>query len=120
MSEFPEETAAAIGKLFLVMKTAGTHGVDHPSTLQAAEAARTALQQARPPFALQFIGAATFRDQELVVLDHEDFQKSRQLGKGLAGFDAQELSVDALPRAEGLAQLGDLVDICDLCGQESV
>lgn len=99
--------AAVIDRLFLLVRTVGTHGNQHPTTHESAYALIEALQAATPPLALQFVREATFRDKDLIPQSIEAFQRAEAVSRALSNCGAHELVFDAIPDLAGLMALGD-------------
>ena len=102
-------TPAFLERLFILTKTVSTLGGQHPSALENAVAAREALAHAGPPFALQFVREATFRDRTLVSLDLEGFHRCQVLSKALSHCGVQELSFDRVPEVSALLRLSQIL-----------
>ncbi len=90
-------TVALLERLFVLIKTVGTLGTTHPQALEGAGAMRDAVANAKPPFSLQFVREATFRDRTLLPLDLEGFQRSQVLSRAMSHCGVQELSFEAIP-----------------------
>ena len=97
---------ALLGQLFVLMRHASMFGADHPATLATAGAVQTAIQNVGPPFTLEFIGGASFRDRTLIPLEFELFEHVRELAGAFHNLGADEVAVDAVPSVEDLLVLG--------------
>ncbi len=105
----PQGTRGLLIDLFLLMKTIGTHGADHPLTAKGASLVVESLKKAVPPVELHFVGHAVFRDRALVPLDVDEFYKVQELIGAAVGMGATEIVIDTLPPAAELVKLGDLL-----------
>ena len=101
---------AVITALHLTMKTAGSHGPQHPLTLQAGAETAQAVVAARPPLAIQFIGQATFCDRSLIPLDIQGFHLSQQLARALHVLDLHEIEFEPGFDARGALALAELLN----------
>jgi hypothetical protein len=99
-------TREVLERAFLLARTTSLHGPDHPLVARVVEALAQGVQAAHPPFALQFLGQATFRDSQLLPLDVEAFLHVRELARALRNLDAQEVFFERVPDAEALGELG--------------
>lgn len=99
--------AVVLERLFLLVRLTGTHGAQHPTTFEKAEQLVEAIAEAQPPFALQFVREATFRDKQLIPLNLEGFQRTEVLSRALSNCGVQELALDGLPEVETLLKLGE-------------
>ncbi len=105
----PQGTRGLLIDLFLLMKTIGTHGADHPLTAKGGNLVAESLKKAAPPIELHFVGRAVFRDRVLVPLDIDEYGKIQELIGAAIGMGATELVIDALPSVADLVRLGDLL-----------
>lgn len=105
----PQGTRGLLIDLFLLMKTIGTHGADHPLTAKGANLLAESLKKAEPPVELHFVGRAVFRDRALVPLDLDEYPKVLELTAAAVGMGATELIIDAPPKVIDLIRLGDLL-----------
>lgn len=99
------DASVLIDQLFLAMKTCSIHGAAHPSTRAVVESAQMAVRDTSPPFALQFVSGAVFRDRRLVALELETFTRARELAAALANLSVHELAFDEVPHADALLRL---------------
>jgi hypothetical protein len=89
---FPtSETLAVLDKLHLLLSATRAYGSQHPSAEAAAAALALAIRDALPPFALQFVVGAAFRDRELLPIDGERYDRMLVIGDGLHKGGAQEV-----------------------------
>lgn len=95
-----------LDRAFVAMRTIGSHGPQHPLSMQAAEALDQAIEGAAPPFSLQFVSDGVFCDRALVPLDLEAYLQSRVLARALANLHVQELAFDAPLGVPGALALG--------------
>ncbi len=102
-------TIAVLERLFVLTKTVGTLGTTHPSALENAATTRDAISAAKPPFSMQFVREATFRDRSLLPLDLEGFQRSQVLSRAMSHCGVQELAFDALPSPADLLRLAQIL-----------
>ena len=112
---------AIIEGLFVVMRTAGFHGLEHPLTHQAAGSVAQMVAGAGPPFSLQFIGQAVFRDRRLVPFDAAGFVRAQQLSHALSNLGVHELTFAAGPSGPAVLELASamsrgLAGPCDVLG----
>lgn len=106
MSARTEETLAVLDQMHLLVAAARAYGPDHPSTERAAEVVAAAIREAAPPFSLQFVVQAVFRDRELVPVDVDRYDRAMALGEGLHRGGAQEITFNGPPNLEDLCLLG--------------
>ncbi|MBI5516433.1 MAG: hypothetical protein HY909_21800 [Deltaproteobacteria bacterium] len=94
-----EEDALGLvfARLFVAVRTLKVHGPEHPLTQQQAAALTEALGLAAPPFSLQFVEQAVFRDRALVVLSPANFVRCRWLAEALLAAGGNELVVERRP-----------------------
>ncbi len=100
------ETLAVVRELFLLMRTASSHGPDHPLTHRAAASLGAGLKEAVPPFSLQFVGRALFRDTMLLPMDLEAYLNALDVGRALSHLEANELTVERVPDDAELLRFG--------------
>lgn len=98
-----------IERLFVLTKTVGTLGVTHPSALENAATTRDAVTAARPPFSLQFVREATFRDRTLLPLDLEGFHRSQVLSRAMSHCGVHELTFETSPEPAVLLKLAQVL-----------
>jgi hypothetical protein len=96
---------AVIAATHLLMKTLASHGAEHPLTVQNAEELCHAIRTVAPPFSLQFVGQATFKDRELVPLGIKGFQMAQVLAKAMRNLSLHEISFDRVPEPRGAMAL---------------
>lgn len=102
----PTNTVALVEQLSLLLTSVRAYGVEHPSTERAAAAVADAITAAGPPFALQFMVSAVFRDRELVPLDGDKYDRAMALAEALHRGGAQEIAFVTDPSAEEIAIFG--------------
>ncbi len=106
-AEVPEVKAVqAVLRLSLLMRTITLHGPTHPLAMKVAEQLREAIHAAEPPFKLQFVSPAVFRNCQLLPMDLDAYLQGADLAKALDNLDAQELQFDHAPPSASLLQLG--------------
>lgn len=98
-------TRALVHRLFVAARTVATYGEQHPHSMNAAAELAAAMRGAGPPYAVQFIGDAVFRDMKLVPGGYEDFLHGQQLGQVMASLGAREIRVERVPEPRDLLQL---------------
>ncbi len=106
---FGIETLAVVREMFLLMHTVSTHGADHPLTQGAAGALAGCLREARPPFSLQFLGQAVFRDTVLLPLDLSTFGNAQEVGQALKNLHVEEISFQHEPERADLLRFGSVL-----------
>lgn len=92
-----------------LMRAVTTHGAWNDATSQAATAAAEAVNAGGPPFALQFVAGAVFRDRQIVALSPTYAARAHELARALGNLDAHELLVERNLDAEGASKLGALL-----------
>lgn len=97
---------AVMERLFVLMRTIAVHGETHPLTVQTAQTLGESLAASSPPFALQFVRQAVFRDCQLVMLDPNNFQRAQRVAAVLEQMKVNELAVEFVPEVQGLIALG--------------
>ena len=102
-----DATMEALEGLFLLMRTVGTHGVNHPTALQVATKCAGALAAAEPPYSLEFALHCVFRDQRIISLDLSHYQRSLQLGQAMRNLGVGELTVETRAQPADLLRLGE-------------
>jgi hypothetical protein len=102
----PSNTVALVEQLTVLLGSVRAYGVEHPSTERAASAVAEAITAAGPPFALQFMVSAVFRDRELVPLDGDRYDRAMALAEALHRGGAQEIAFVSDPSAEEIAIFG--------------
>lgn len=106
----PKETSTAdvefLDQLFLLMRQAAVFGPNHPNATAAAEATQEAIDRAGPPFVLQFVRGAVFRDRVLLPLDAERFQQASDIERSLANLATHEVCVDEVPSLDAVSGFG--------------
>ena len=92
--------------IFLLIRTVMSHGTEHPLTKRKANDLRKTIARADPPFSLQFVGPAFFKDMVLIPMDLKRFLFSMVLSKALKNSSINELSFLAVPDLETLLLFG--------------
>ncbi len=105
----PQGTRGLLIDVFLLMKTLGTHGADHPLTAKGANLVAESIKKAGLPIELHFVGRAVFRDRALVPLDFDEYGRIQELVNAAVGMGATELIIESAPPAAELIRLGDLL-----------
>ena len=109
MSREPSEVGAQarsiVERLYVLTRNLAVHGDAHPLVAQNAAALATALEDAGPPFALQFVGQAVFIDRVLAVLDALNFSRAVKLARYLAAVGVNEVGVEYVPTTAQLVSL---------------
>lgn len=98
-----------VAGIHLTMKTAASHGIQHPLTAQAGVDTAHAIAESKPPLALQFIGQATFCNRTLVPFDVQGFHVSQQLAAALLRLDLHEVEFELGFTAEDAVALAGLL-----------
>lgn len=93
---------AVLDRLYAAARAVSAYGDRHPRALAAAAELSAALKAATPPYAMQFMGDALFRDFRLVPVAYDGFLQCRQLGKAMRGLGAREIRVDGAPAGNEL------------------
>ena len=109
MSTDHTATVAVVDELFRWIRTHTTHGTRHPLTEAIAVAVSAAVAAARPPFSLQFVLGAVFRDRVLVAMNVASYERALVVATTLRRAGVEELAFDAAPPAAALAPLGALL-----------
>jgi hypothetical protein len=91
-----------LARLFGLLRSAGTHGIAHAQTLRHAEALTDAVARAGPPFTLQFVREAVFRDGVLLLLGPKNFARGRWMAGVLASAAADTLTLVRAPTPTSL------------------
>lgn len=100
---------AVLERMFVLARTIGTHGSGHPLTLEAGTAVAESIVAAAPPFSLQFIREAVFRDRTLLPLDVDGFHRVQVLSHALHNLGVHEVTFDAKVPPESLISFGQAV-----------
>lgn len=95
-----------LARLFGLLRSVKAHGTEHAQTLRHAEALSGAIAKASPPFTLQFVRQAVFRDGALVLLGPRNFARARWVAAALANAGADALTLDRAPSARALVAFG--------------
>ncbi len=101
-------TRVFLDRLLATAKAARAYGTEHPNYHRMIEGVVEAIAAASPPFAVRFIGAATFRDRTLMPLDADGFVRCAALARGLGNLGVQEVRFQQTPDAE---ELGRFVEV---------
>ncbi len=109
MSSETATTTAVVDELFRWIRTHATHGTRHPLADAAGAALSAAVSASRPPFALQFVLGAVFRDRKLVPMDVESYERAVVVGAALGRAGIEEIAFDAAPAPAAIAPLGALL-----------
>lgn len=104
--EILDATQVAIRGLFLLMRNVSLHGPSHPASVDAAEQAQKAIEDAGPPFAIEFVEQASFRDRNLIPMDVDTFHKVQQLTRAFNNLSTQEILFEGAVPVEALVYLG--------------
>jgi hypothetical protein len=96
-----------LGALFLLERTVRSHGSSHPLARQIAGRLAQAIHDAGPPFSLQFVGAAAFRDMSLLPVSLRVYKQLEELSRNLRNLGVDELTFDAVPAIPDLVRLGE-------------
>lgn len=96
---------AVLDRLYAAARAVAAYGNRHPRALEAANELAAALQGAAPPYAMQFVGDALFRDFRLVPVAYDGFLQCQQLGRALRGLGVREVRVERAPAAADLLPL---------------
>ncbi len=88
----PGATLALVDAMFRWIRTFTSHGADHPLAEQRSTDTAEAVRAAGPPFALQFVLGAVFRDGKLVAMDAEQYQRAEVVARALRQAGVQELA----------------------------
>lgn len=106
------ETAACqaiIDQAATIMQTLAVRGHDHPLSQKAAAGLARTLNEARPPYALQFVAGGLFRNRVVVPVDIEKYNKVRQVSRSMHNLSIHELGVERAVSAEGAMALGRML-----------
>jgi hypothetical protein len=101
-----ERTQSVLEALTLLMKTAASHGATHPLALQAAGSLADRITLCSPPFTLQFIGKAFFRDRQMVPLPARIYRMAEQVARAFHRMEIHELTVASPAAPAALLRLG--------------
>lgn len=105
----PEEVLRVQGlveTLFVAMRTIQAYGTEHPLSRQSTLALGQRILEMPPPFSLQFVGQALFRDRTMIPLPLRVYRLGHHLGQVLHRLHLQELVIDRTIPA------GNLVEFC--------
>lgn len=113
MSESKEggHEAELIEALFVLARTVQSHGVKHSIVEMGAERVRGILTSCKPPFALQFVAEALFRDNHLVPVSPQVYKDVVGMTKALNNLRAQEIRFTEVPTTTTLCALGVALSI---------
>ena len=98
---------AVLGSLFLLERTIRSHGTAHPLARQIASRLARSIHDAEPPFSLQFIGAAVFRDMSLIPLSIQIFKQALELSRTVRNLGVDEVTIDKVPSLQDLVRFGE-------------
>lgn len=100
-----EAAGALLDGMAAAIRVVSTYEGDHPAATRAGGEIARLIEACKPPFALQFVAEAAFRDKQLIPLTIERFRKVEVLGGALHNLGSQELSFDKVPGADDLVSL---------------
>ena len=95
--------------LFLAFRLVASHGQAHPLAQQAVKNLTAIVEAATPPFSLQFIRQAVFRDKVLVPFDLAGFEKSQVLAQAMGALGVQELFFEGQPQEASMLSLAGVL-----------
>jgi hypothetical protein len=110
LQELHDATLEVLRGLFTFTRACALHGSGAEQALEAAQALRRAFARARPPFTLQVFPDAVLRDRVPLWLDLEALRKLQQLCAALARWNAQEITIDAVPDLAALIAFAHAVN----------
>jgi hypothetical protein len=116
------EAVSAVGvveALFLASRLQASHGAAHPLAQQAVESLASAVGAAHPPFSMQFIRHAVFRDKVLVPFDLPGFEKSQVLAQAMAQLGVHEIILENPVRVTSMLGLASLLGHPAAAAQET-
>lgn len=96
-------------RLFILVRTLGSHGADQPMTAEAVQLTQRALDGVARPFALQFVREACFIDRKLLFVEVEGFLRVQWLSKALSNLNIHEITVIDMPPAASVLTLGQAI-----------
>ncbi len=99
-TDTPEEVQRLEGmveSLFLLFRTATSHGAGHPLLKQVCEVVCEKIEAVGPPFAIQFVGGVVFHNRNLVPVTPKVYPMSVAMAKALAHAAVQELTFHVRP-----------------------
>ena len=96
-----------ITSIFLLERTLRSHGATHPLARQIAGSLAKSIHEAGPPFSLQFVGAAVFRDLTLLPVSLQTYKQVVDLSASLRNLGVNELTFDNIPAVTDLVLFGE-------------
>jgi hypothetical protein len=103
------ETLAVVRELFVLMRTTSSHSSEHPLTIQSAVNLRDLLHAAQPPFSLQFVGKAVFRDTILLPMNLEAYDCAQIVGNAMKNLEVQEVTFERIPSVDDALRFGTAI-----------
>lgn len=103
------ESVGVLDAIFRWLRTVGSFNASHPLAVRAAEALVAAVAAARPPFHVQFVLGAAFRDRTLVMITPETLERTTFIASVLARAGIHELGFDAVPTVAAVREVGELL-----------
>lgn len=101
--------ARVIDELFRWIRIFASHGAAHPLAVEASATLAAAIAEARPPFGLQFVLGAVFRDRKLLPLREDRFVRARAIAQALTRAGIAEISFLHDPTVNDLVALGSAI-----------
>ena len=102
-----KEEEKLIASLFLLERTLRSHGAAHPLARQIAGRLAESIHEVGPPFSLQFMGAAVFRDLTLLPVSLQTYKQVVDLSDSLRNLGVNELTFDNIPALTDLIHFGE-------------
>lgn len=99
-----ERTQAVVEGLHLAVKTVLSHGLKHPLAVRTLEDLAHRVSSCGPPFSLQFIGQALFKDRNLVPLSPREWRLCRYVARLLHGLSVHEIEFEVDPTVASVLQ----------------
>jgi hypothetical protein len=103
------ETLEVLEHTQKLVHTVRSYGADHPAGRNQANELIRAVCAAGPPFSIQFVVQAVFRDFQVLPLDVERYDRVIALGAALHRLGAHEVTFSAAPSADDLLALAEAI-----------
>jgi hypothetical protein len=98
-----------LDQLFGLARRIGIQGQEHEQVLEAADALLDAIEQAEPPFSLQFPGEGVLRERVALPLSVEDFRRCQHITASFDRIAVQEITFTASASAADVITLAALI-----------
>jgi len=101
-----QDASALIEALSVLTRTLLSHGEHHQVVRQNAELVFALVQKAQPPFALQFVAEAAFRDHILIPVTIDLYKRVVELTLAMENLSVHEVNFDSSLNIESIVSFG--------------